>query len=107
LNFCWEEGGKERHVVEHAVAASRIWEEEGSPFLSPCIYTSHKLRWGVWGWFRCVLVRVLVYLKPILPLPFGSLRQPDFFPNFQLGQVIIDLEINKNNCVATDSEIDS
>ena len=81
LNFCWEEGGKERH----AAAAGKLWEEEGSPSLSLCIYTSYKLRWGVWGWVRGVLVRVLVCLKLVLPLPLGSLRQLDCFPNFQLG----------------------
>jgi hypothetical protein len=70
LIFHWEEGGKERH----AAAADRLWEEEGSPPLSPCIYTSHKLRWGVWGWVKGVLIRVLVCLKPVLPLPLGSLR---------------------------------
>jgi hypothetical protein len=80
LNFCWEEGGRERHAAEHAVVASRLWEKEGSPSLSPCIYTSHKLRWGVWGWVRCVLVCVLVCLKPVLPLPLSSLGQSDLFP---------------------------
>jgi len=45
------QGGKERH----AAAAGRLWEKKGSPSLSPCIYTSHKLRWGVWGWVRGVL----------------------------------------------------
>jgi hypothetical protein len=27
------------------------------------------MRWGVWGWFRCVIILVLVSLKPVLPLP--------------------------------------
>ena len=81
LNFYWEKGGRERH----AAAAGRLWEEKGLPSLSLCIYTSHKLRWGVWGWVRGVLVRVLVCLKLVLPLPLGSLRQLDCFPNFQLG----------------------
>jgi hypothetical protein len=75
--------------------------------LSPCIYTSYKLRWGFWGWVRGVLVRVLVCLKPVLPLPLGSLRQPDCFPNFQLGWVAADSKISRNNCVTADSEIDS
>jgi hypothetical protein len=48
--------------------------------LSLCIYTSHKLRWGVWGWVRGVLVRVLVCLKSVLPLPPSSLRQSNLFP---------------------------
>jgi hypothetical protein len=49
LNFRWEEGEKERHAAGHAATAGKLWEEEGSPSLSlsPCIYTSHKLRWGV------------------------------------------------------------
>jgi hypothetical protein len=45
-----------------------------------CIYTSHKLRWGVWGWVRGVLVPVWVCLKLVLPLPFSSLRQSGLFP---------------------------
>jgi hypothetical protein len=31
------------------------------------------MRWVVWGWFRCVLILVLVYPKPVLPLPPSSL----------------------------------
>ena len=37
-----------------------------------CIYTTHQMKWVVWGWFRCVLILVLVYLKPVLPLPPSS-----------------------------------
>jgi len=80
LNFHWEEEGRERHPAEHAVATGRLWEEERAPSLSPCIYTSHKLRWGVWGWVRGVLVRLLVCLKLVLPLPLSSLGESDLFP---------------------------
>jgi hypothetical protein len=42
LNFCWEEGGKERHVAEHAAATTgRLWEEEGSPSLSFFAFILH------------------------------------------------------------------
>jgi hypothetical protein len=41
LNFCWEEGGKERHATEHAAAAGKLWKEEGSPFLSLLAFILH------------------------------------------------------------------
>jgi len=43
------------------------------PLSPPCIYTPHQMRWVVWGWFRCVLILVLIYLKPVLPLSPSSL----------------------------------
>ena len=41
LNFCWEEGGKERHAAEHTAASCSLWEEEGSPFLSLLAFILH------------------------------------------------------------------
>jgi len=40
-SFCWEEGREEKHTARHAAATGRLWEEKGSPSLSPYIYTSH------------------------------------------------------------------
>jgi hypothetical protein len=40
------------------------------------------MKWGgvFRGWFRCVLILVLVFPKPILPLPPSSLKQFNLFP---------------------------
>jgi hypothetical protein len=53
--------------------------------LSHLAFILHITKVGCSGLFRGVFVRVLVCLKPVLPFPLGSLRQPDCFPNFQLG----------------------
>jgi len=41
FSFRWEGGREEKHAAGHAATAGRLWEEEGSPSFSPCIYTSY------------------------------------------------------------------
>jgi hypothetical protein len=36
-----EKRREEKHAAGHAAVACRLWEKEGSPSLSPCIYTSY------------------------------------------------------------------
>jgi hypothetical protein len=58
------------------------------------------MRWGVWGWFKGVIILVLVSPKIGFTLPPSSLRQ---FKNC----VAADLKIGSENCVAAYSKIGS
>jgi hypothetical protein len=70
------------------------------------------MRWGVWVWFKCVLILVLVSPKPVLPLSPNSLRQ---FKTVSLSiqksvakTVSLPIqEIDSKNCFDADSEIGS
>jgi hypothetical protein len=64
------------------------------------------MRWVVWGWFRCVLIFDLVYLKPVLPLPPQLLKLINFKKKNK-NCVATDAEIGSENCVAADQEIGS
>ena len=65
------------------------------------------MRWGVQGWFRCVLVPILVCPKPVLPLPLSSLRQSGLFPKLLIRLSCCRFKINSENCVTAKSEIGS
>jgi hypothetical protein len=89
------------------------------PLSPPCIYTPHQMRWVVFGgWFRCVLILVLVYLKPVFTPPSQLLKLIIFKKNKNcvaadakdIGSencVVADPEIGSKNCFAADAEIGS
>jgi len=45
------------------------------------------MRWVVWGWFRCVLIFDLVYLKPVLPLPPQLLKLINFLKKTKIASL--------------------
>jgi len=62
------------------------------------------MRLVVWGWFRCVLILVLVYLKLVLP-PSQLLKLIIFLKDKNC--IAVNAEIGSENCVADDQEISS
>ena len=69
------------------------------------------MRWGVWGWFKCVLILVLVSPKTGFTPPSQLLKTVQFVSlTFKIGSencVAADLEIGSENCITADSEIGS